>query len=630
MRLTKTLTAAVSCTGLELFARSRFIAIAAGAAVSLATLASATAGTDIGLIELDGKIHDRGHNTLMPFGGGKGDMHIRDLTAALARATKDAAMKGVVIRLRDVQLSRSNIDELGKAMDHARAGGKKIHVIADNYGPGELMLACHADEIIIQQGGAVMVPGVYMEEMFLADALKWVGISPDFVQVGDYKGASEMMANSKPSKAWDENINGLLDSMYGRMRSEIKSGRKLDDAKLDKALETAWMASDMDAKAAGLIDTIIDLPDLEEHLSKSYGGKIDWNSGLLPSHEGAGMAEMNPFTMLSTLMAKPSYEPKRDTIAVLHIDGAIIDGDSSSGGLFGGGTSVGCRTIRRALEEIRSNPKIKGVVVRIDSPGGSAIASEVIWQGLQRVSKGDSTGEDASPAKPVFASVGSMAASGGYYIAVGSSQIYVNDGSIVGSIGVVGGKLAMGGLFEKLHINTVARARGPRAAMFSSSAPWSDKDKALVRQKMTETYDQFTSRVTAGRPGIDLKKTAEGRLFLGENAVKLKMADKVGSFDDAINDMAAKLKLADGGYDVMDYPAPKSLPEMIEDLMGAFGASASGPRVEQPSILAGIAGDLRRVLGESAARSVSVSVEALLQMRREPVILMSPSVLIFK
>ncbi len=610
--------------------------------VGLAGLAggAVAAQPTIGYIELDGPITSRRPST-SPFmlGGGKGGaVHMSQLQAAFKKAKADADLKGIVIRLKDAELSRSNIDELGKLMDDFRSSGKKIHVYSENYGTPELLLACHADDVMIQDGGGVMVPGIYVEEMYLADMFRWVGVTPDFVQVGDYKGASEMMANAKPSEAWNQNINALLDSMYANMRSTLSKGRKLSPQQVDTALETAWMASDTDAKRVGLVDSIIDLADLDAHLKTVYGDNPEWETDLIADpHEDFAKEMSNPFVMMSKLMEKPSYEPRRDTIAVLHIDGAIVDGESTGGGLMGGEGSVGSRTLRRALQDIESNDKIKGLVVRIDSPGGSAIASEIIWQGLKRVSAGSKVGDDVNPPKPVFVSVGDMAASGGFYCLVAGERVYVNQSSIVGSIGVVGGKMTLAGVMDKLKINTVSRARGPRASMFASMSPWSEAERALVRQKMTETYDLFTKRVTSGRPGIELAQTAEGRLFTGAKAVELKMADKLGTLDDAIGDLASKVGLKDGAFDVMDYPAPKSIQEVIEDLMGQFGASASAPGaaslIAGPGLGSGIVSTIRataiELMGPSAGRQVGASLDAMLQMRREPVILTSPRVLMF-
>jgi protease-4 len=391
----------------------------------------------------------------------------------------------------------------------------------------------------------------------------------------------------------------------------------MDDAKLDKVMEDAWMADAEPMVKSGLLDGAVDLPQLAKELESQYGGgEVTLDSSVAPS----GHAEMdmsNPFAMVQMLAKPPQQEPTRDTIAVLHINGTIIDGDSKGGGLGGGEGSVGSRTIRNAIEELKENDHIKGVVVRIDSPGGSAMASEIMWQGLRRL----------AATKPVWASVGSMAASGGYYVAVGTDKIYVNPSSIVGSIGVVGGKVAMAGLLEKVHVNTVSRARGPRAGMFNSTNVWTDAERELVRKKMTETYNQFTSRVTAGRKGIELEKTAAGRLFTGNKAIGLKMADKIGGLEVAIDDLAGDLKL--GEYDVLDYPAPKSFAESIGEMLGGMVQS---PRVGSKAQVgdAGIWQIPAELAGPQAWPQIRQGINTMLMLRDEPVLVVNPSVFIFK
>src|SRR5690606_18359825 len=212
-----------------------------------------------------------------------------------------------------------------------------------------------------------------------------------------------------------------------------------------------------------------------------------------------------------------------------------------------------------------------------NSPGGSAIASESIWLGLERIAE----------SKPVWVSVGSMAASGGYYIAVAGERIYVNPSSIVGSIGVVGGKPVLGGTYDKRNINVVSRDRGPAASLMSTVEPWTEQQRTLVRERMTETYELFVERVKAGRRDIEIEKTAEGRLFAGRKAIELNMADRLGGLDVAIRDLAEELSLAEGRYDVMHYPGPKSIEEMLQEMLGGFGLSA--PAVQEPRGLIGAA-----------------------------------------
>ncbi len=617
----------IRCTGLSvaLVLAAGLLApvtLPAAVAAESSRVAGAVETAGIALIELDGQMSDR--QQVMPLFGEGHEVTSRAVIDAIKRAGSRDNVSGLVIRLKDADLNAARVEEFGSAIAQARKAGKKVHIFSDNYGPAELRLGAFADEVLIQKGGGVSLPGIHMEEMFLADMFTWAGIKADFVQVGDYKGASEQYANSKPSEAWNKNIDALLDSMYKVTREQLKAGRKLDDAGLDKAMEVCWMASDEEAIKAGLIDASIDLLDLESHLEKVHGKKVDWQKELGGKHDhAADAAAGNPFALFSKLMNPPEYKIKRSTIAVVHIDGAIVDGESTSGGLMGD-SGVGSRTIRRTLSDLEENKLVKGVVLRIDSPGGSAIASEVIWQGVKRLGK----------SKPVWVSVGNMAASGGYYIAVAGDKVYLNNSSIVGSIGVVGGKFALGGLMEKLHINTVSRSRGPRASMESMANPWSDSDRKLVRQKMEDTYKLFTSRVSQGRAGIDLAKTAEGRLFVGQDAVNLKMADKIGTLADTVGDMATELKLASGSFDVMDFPEPMSFADMIENLAGSFGAGATAPvgqfGASQTIVTSTLAEAARQMLGDQVFLQARSTMGAALQLRREKVLLVTPSVLIFR
>lgn len=594
--------------------RRGLVGAVVGASVAIAA-SVASAQSKISILELEGSPQERPGELSWLFGSK--EPTFREVIAAVQSSASEPKSGPFVLRLRDAALSRTQVEELGQAMKKARASGRQIVVFSDNMGPTELTLGSYADKVMIQSGGGVMLPGMYMEEMFLADTLKWIGVQADFVQVGDYKGASEMFANSKPSEPWNQNINQLLDSLYANMRAELKSGRKLDDAKLDEAMKVAWMADADDAVKAGLVDAAVDLPALGEKLTGD--ATPEWKTVEAATSKGMKVDSANPFAAMTEMMniftKKPPTKAKGPTIAVLHIDGQIIDGDSASGG-FSGETSVGSRTIRNAIEDIRSQDNIKGVVLRINSPGGSAIASEIMWQGLRRLAE----------KKPVWVSVGSMAASGGYYLAVAGDKIYVNPSSIVGSIGVVGGKFALGGLFDKVKLNVVSRARGPMASMFNSTSPWTDEQRAMVRAKMQQTYDQFTKRVVAGRKGIDLSKTAEGRLFTGDKAVELKMADKIGSLDDAIGDLAQHVKL--DSYAVMDFPAPRPLDEVLEDAFKGFGVRARGAHAAtQPSELIAM---LRAVVGERSWPAVARSLDAIMVLRDEPVATVMPSVLIVR
>ncbi len=583
---------------------------AAGLAMSGFAMPAAADEVEIGWIEISGALPDAPG----PLDWLNPEAHtFSDLLAAFETAAEDDDIEGVMVRLKDAQLGFTQIEELTRAIELVRDSGKKVHVLAETYTTAEFLMAAAADEALIQRGGGVYLSGMHLEEMYLADTMDWIGVKPQLIQVGDYKGANEAMMRSEPSPEWDRNINRLLDGLYSNLRSGLKGSGDITDAQLDEAMADLWMASGEDAVRHGLIDTVIDLPDITSHLEDMYGGEIDFNMGLLVARGGIDTSD--PFALFRILSSEPDHGPDGTAIAVLHVNGAIVDGDSTPGGLFGGQGTVGSRTIRNAIEDILDEDDIKGVVVRIDSPGGSATASEVMWQGLQRL--GDH--------KPVWVSVGSMAASGGYYTAVGGDKIYVNPSSVVGSIGVVGGKLTMDEAYDHLKLNVHTRSRGPRSAMFASNQPWGESEIAEVRSKMTDVYEQFTSRVTAGREGIDLSKTAEGRLFTGNQAIALNMADQIGGLDEAVMDLALELDLDE--FEVVHYPAPKGLEEVFSDM---FGVSAPGLR---SSVISGpfpLLNAAREMIGPARWDAVAASMEAAVRFRDEPVQLVLPRVLLFR
>jgi len=578
--------------------------LAAAAAVSVA--APAHADARVAWMELDGALAERPG----PFDwlSGETTLTLTELVGTFDEIAGDERIDGVVLRLKSPAYNAAQIEEVGQAIERVRDAGKTVHTFGDIYEAGALRLASYTDDVIMQSGGAAFLPGLYAEEMFLADTLALVGAKADFVQIGDYKGADEMLTNSRPSEAWDENFTQLLDSLYAEMREEMMVNRGLTSSQLDAAMEAAWFANGATAMRVGLIDHEIDRSDLADYLEERYDDDIRFDTSYDPSRSTSSMDTSNPFALFQMLMQEPANNPTRDTVAVLHIDGAIVDGESEPASAFGGG-SVGAETIRDSLKEIASDDHIKAVVIRINSPGGSAIASENIWQGVRRVAE----------VKPVWVSVGSMAASGGYYIAVAGDKIYCSSSGIVGSIGVVGGKVALGGVYDKIGINVVPRARGPHADLFSSTSLWSPAQRELVRERMTETYNLFTSRVTQGRSGIDLSRTAEGRLFTGDKAVALKMADEVGGLHDAIGDIAVHAKL-DDDYDVMHYPGPQSFEDLMEQFSSMFGVSAKDLT----------ASAIREFVGETSWPAVRDALNAAAQLRTEPVLLTSPRVLVFR
>lgn len=596
----------------------RLIALAGAIAVALPIAAqsskkskSADLGkAEVGLITISGTPAERPG----PFDwlSGESTITLRSLVNGIHEAASDSDLRALVIKLDDSAMSATHVEELAVAIEEAQNAGKKVYVVSDRYNTTDLMLGAAADESIVHYGSPVSFPGLYMEQYYLADMFEWIGAEASFEQVGKYKGADETYTRTEPSDAWDQNISQLLDSMYANIRGFLMTGNDLSEKELDKAMEQAFYTSAENGVELGLIDRAVNLANLESELENDLGADVTWNTRLLDTGGGMKIDPSNPFAMFSLLSRDPSHNPVRPTIAVVHIDGVIMDGDSTEGGLFGS-SSVGSRTIRGILHDLETDDDVKGVVVRVNSPGGSATASEVIWRAVR----------DVAEEKPVYVSVGNMAASGGYYIAVSGDKIFVNPSSVVGSIGVVGGKVATAGVMDNLHVNVIGRGRGPHAELFGSSKPWNGEQREAVRDMMTRTYDLFTSRVEAGREGIDLSKTAEGRLFTGDTAIDLKMADEVGSLTETIDSLANSLDL--DRYDVLDYPGPMSFEDLMEQFTGGmvsspFEGAASGA----------LASMIERVVGSDAWPVIRQRIDGAVMMQDQPLMLMDPSILIFR
>lgn len=583
---------------------SKTAMIASAGMISVATTCT-LADDDISLAVLEINGMPMEQDSGMSWIGDGGDT-LLGLVNTIDTLAFDKEFDGLLIRLKDAGFGTTQVEELGQAIRRYQDEGKKVHIFAEGYNTGGLMLASYADEVLLQEGGFISFPGLHMEEMYMADMFEWVGIKAQMVQVGDYKGANETATRSGPSDAWDQNISGLLDGMYGNIRSIMKDGRGYSDRELDRAMTVAWAANGEEALEVGLIDSVVDLPELKEHLSEEYDADVSWVTNPYAVNSPS-MDFSNPFAFMSMMNQSTTPDVDHPTIAVLHINGVIIDGDSSAGGMLGGGAQVGSRTIRNAIEQIIKEDLIEGVIIRVDSPGGSAIASEIMWQGIDRLKEH----------KPVWVSVGGMAASGGFYVLSGGDKVYVNPSSVVGSIGVVGGKYAISDVYDRLQLKIVERSRGPVSGMFGTSE-WDPSQIALIREEMTDTYDLFTSRVVEGRRGINLSKTAEGRLFVGSDAIDLKMADEIGGLDDAINDMAEKIDLGD--FDVAHYPAPPSFESVIQNMLGGF--------IEAPGVAVGYSqfeAALRTLLGDDRYLSVVNQLNAMLLLRDEQVLLIHPS-----
>ena len=528
----------------------------------------------------------------------------------------DPDYAGLVIFLDQPSLTLPQCTAIAEAIRSAREAGKTVMTFAEVYDLRDYIIASAADSVLLQKKGSVELSGIAVEEMYLAGMFEKIGVKPDLMQVGKYKGADETFMREQPSAAWDENFDALLDGLYSESIRSIMEGRGLTRDEVEALFKSSWAMKDTELLARRAVDQLVDR-DLIDVTEVAFGEWFEWDTEF--GQTGTSIDPNNPFALFSMLFQEPQLNTTQPTIAVIHADGPISSGDSSIGdGLFSS-DSIGSRTLVGALEDALYDENIRGAVLRLDSPGGSALASEVIWQAVREF------GQE----KPIYAVVGSMAASGGYYIVCGTDQIYVQPHSILGSIGVVGGKITLGGLYDWAGVNIVRRSRGPGGDLFNSVEPFNDEQRQTVHQALTMIYDQFVERVESGRGDRlpEVSTVAEGRLFTGSQSVANGLADRIGGVDQAVVDLAVQLELAEGEYDVIDLPAPMSLNEYFGSLFGAQAASPLALSVpEAPAFLA----TARELLGPAAWKSVSRSMRGLLMLQHEPVLLMMPTAIVVK
>lgn len=514
---------------------------------------------------------------------------------------------GLVIYLDQPMLSTTQIDEITRTVHQAREAGLIVMFFAEAYDTASYLLACSGDRILLQNKGELTLSGIGWEEMYLAGLFEKIGIKADLIQVGKYKGADEQFTRTGPSEAWNENVSSLLDDMYGQIVGRISKARDMTVAETESAMADSWTMTDKQYVDRGLVDDLTER-DLISVTGEVFGNQFAWEK--LTTEPQQPTRRDNPFAVLQMLFQEKTTQAQRDSIALVHAYGPINSGDSSTpGGLFGG-QSIGSRTMIRALRDARQQDKIKGVVIRTDSPGGSALASEVIWQAVREVGK----------VKPVFVSVGAMAASGGYYIACAGDHIYVSEASILGSIGVVGGKFVMGDLYEKVGVTIHRRPRGPFGDIFNSEEPFTPEQREAVRQSMESVYDQFIDRVTIGRGERlgDVDAVAMGRLFTGRQSIENGLADRIGGVDAALADMANKLGLEEGEYDIIDLPPPMNFSEFMSDFF------AESPTPDGRAVLPALAA-AREVLGPRRFEAVRRTLQGLMALRDESAVLIHPT-----
>ncbi len=478
-------------------------------------------------LNLSGGVSEAGASSL--FGPVPGRSYA-DLVESLRHLDKDT--KGIFVRIGTASMPFAEARELGGLLAAIKKSGMPVVCHADEYQNGTILLVEEGcSEIWLSPAGGVETVGIAAQLIFGKSLFQKLDVDVDFLQVGKYKGAEEPFTRDEPSPEARESLEGTLHDLRDGWLAGIAEGRGKD---LSNAVEDGPYAAD-DAKEVGLIDKVGYLDDARveakklanaERVIAGFGGRV----------EGGGAGDV----LRQLAGGDPSLEPH---VAVVRAVGAISMG--GGGGLLGGNDGITEEGLGKILTAVTNDDSVKAVVLRIDSPGGSALASDLLWHKLMLL----------RAKKPLIVSVGGMAASGGYYLSCAANRIYAEDTSIVGSIGVVGGKLSFKGplTWAGVHVVTVPASTDPkkaaRASYMSTFDPWDDATRAKVLRSMEAIYDTFLDRVSTGR-GIDktvVASFAEGRIFGGKTAKEKGLVDAVGGLSDAVSYALQQASLPEDG-----------------------------------------------------------------------------------
>jgi protease-4 len=525
------------------------------------------------------------------------------------KAAADDKISGIFLHIEESSLGRGKVDELRAAVKRARKAGKKVYAELQEASGPDYLLATACDEIVMSPVSMLTVAGVRMEITYFKNLFEKLGIKADMLQVGDFKGAAEPYTRENMSPEFRKQTEVVIDDYYNQLVNCISTERKLDKGKV-KDLVDEGIFTAAHAKEVGLIDHVCYSDEFRAKLAAKQGVDEvtlveDYGKKQIDESEFSGFSGIVKMFELFAGVEPRGRISGSQRIAIVYAVGPIGTGDSRSGMLS---ESVGSDTIIKALREAEKDPKVAAIVLRVDSPGGSALASDLMWREITRIKS----------KKPVIASMGDIAASGGYYISMGCTKIFAEPGTLTGSIGVVSGKLAMKGLLDKVGVTTDSISRGKNSGWMSPLEPFTTSEREVVLSMMKDCYRQFTEKAAQGR-NMDLKdleKLAGGKLYSGIMAKDAKLVDELGTLDDAVAEAKRMAGLKDDDkIEKLILPKPRSF---LEGLLGS-------PMSTQMKMAA--AEGLKSAATGTALSGVVDqigSVESIVQLFKEPAVLVMP------
>lgn len=498
----------------------------------------------VAVYDLEGFVSESGHDGRDLVSdlnmGGHRPMTFLDLCLSMDAATRDPELVGVVLELDGAVLDFSQIQELRRRTLALRAAGKEVWMYSESFRTGTALLGSAASHFTLMPEADCSLDGIYLESMYFKNLLDRIGVRAEVVHIGDYKSFGETFYRTGPSDAARQQDESLVDEVFRQVVDDLAQARKLPREQVLKLIDLGSQRPQQ-VVAAGLADDVASRTDFVKQLRGKFGDAADFDHEYaMPDLKGPEIKGLMDVFKLMLNQNEPKI-PRKDFIAVIPLEGDIRDESVAP--------------LREWILKLAKEEKARGLVLRVNSPGGSALASEVLWEATD---KWKATG------KPFVVSMGGTAASGGYYASCAADRIFAEQGTVTGSIGVVGMKVVFGEAFKKIGITTHAIQRGKFAGTASLSRGYDAQETRLVRESMEAVYATFKQRVSSGRGAAlkrDLESLAGGRVFTGSQALEVGLVDEIGGMTEALAWITAKT-----GLDqplVRMFPTPKSAMEGI-------------------------------------------------------------------
>lgn len=518
----------------------------------------------------------------------------------LDQAARDTAIKGVLLKLDGVTAGWGRMHEIQTAIRAVKKAGKPVWAQINDASTREYLLATTCDRIIVPESATLMLTGLRAEVTFFRNLLDLLDVKADMLRVGAFKSAAEPYTRTEMSDEFRAEMEEILDDYYGMVIAQIAVARNLTEEQVRGIVDEGLLPAAR-ARELGLVDDLAyedQIPDLirqgdasvdlrmrEDYRKKKHGTELDL------------------FALMEILGgASQAAGVSGPRIAVVTAEGPIIT-DSMPAGLFGA-AAISSEKMVPLIRKLGEDTDVRAIVLRIDSPGGSALASDLIWRALE------ATG------KPVVASMGDTAASGGYYIAMGADRIFAEPGTLTGSIGVVGGKVSFAGLMKKVGVTTSVISRGKNSGVLSLTEAFSDSERDVMQRMLDTIYRQFTEKAAAGRKMNyeQLEALARGRVYTGRRAQELGLIDELGTLADAVAFARQLAGDSEGKLKLETLPKPQSPLEM---LLGQLT-----PHGRQPTAAASL--DALRPLVPESLQPMLRNWGALQQLARETALTIMP------